>query len=443
MEKIDYGKKVLVRNSLLSIISRGVSMIISFITAPLLLGLLGTDKYGVWATLLSLVSWIYTFDLGIANGLRNKLAECLALNKDSEARKYIGISYLLLSMASLFMLIFSIFLTYSIDIDSVLNIHLQDEDIRCVLVVAIFFACVNFTASLIRQTFYALQQSGLDAVVNTIAQALFAIALFVLSKFQMGYLMLVAVFEGFVQFSKNFFSSCYVFTRYQNLRFGLSDIDRRYAGGILSFGIQMFIVQIAALVLNATDNIIISHYFGSEEVTPYSICYKYFGMIESVYVAVFTPLMGAYTAAYARRDMPFINKLIRKNFLGYILFLIMIVIAWFIFKPFTALWLGKELIYADGLVPLVALYFAMLMCTHVFSCILTAFSMVKEVTIAVILEAVVNIPISVYCAVYLDMGVTGVIMGSLAAMLIAIIAFPTKAILVLRKLNKDYSIKGG
>ena len=65
--------------------------------------------------------------------------------------------------------------------------------------------------------------------------------------------------------------------------------------------------------------------------------------------------------------------------------------------------------------------------------------MIRSVkAIAVIIEAIVNVPVSIYCAVNLGMGPTGVIMGSLAAMVVAMIAFPTKALMVLRRLNRQY-----
>lgn len=438
MSQINYGKKVMVTNSILSVASKGISMVFSLITAPLMLNLLGTEKYGVWATVLSLVSWIYTFDLGIGNGLRNKLAECLALDKNNDARKYLGISYFLLGVASLIIFFLIVIFINFVDINAILNIYLQDESLKWIIVAAVLFACINFVASLVRQAFFALQQSGLDSVANTAAQGCFALVLFILNQFHLGYLFLVAIMEGAVQLLRNLISSWYVLSKHSFLRFSWEDIDKRYASGILSFGIQMFIIQIAALILNATDNLIISHYFGAEEVTPYSICYKYFGTVNAVYVAVFTPLMGGYTAAYARRDMTWINKAFRKNLLGYFLFAAGTILAGFLFRPFAYLWLGQELDYAPGMIPLIALYFMMLMSTHVFSCILTAFSMVREVTIAVIIEAIINVPISIYCAVNLGMGPTGVIMGSLAAMVVAIIAFPRKTLLVLRRLNRQY-----
>lgn len=53
-------------------------MLCTFVSIPFLLKLLGTDDYGVWVTLTSLIGWYLTFDLGISNAIRNRVAEASA-----------------------------------------------------------------------------------------------------------------------------------------------------------------------------------------------------------------------------------------------------------------------------------------------------------------------------------------------------------------------------
>ena len=51
---------------------------------------LGDEKYGIWATILSFISWIYYCDLGIGNGLRNKLASTIVIGDKEASKKYLG-----------------------------------------------------------------------------------------------------------------------------------------------------------------------------------------------------------------------------------------------------------------------------------------------------------------------------------------------------------------
>ena len=73
---------------------KGLSMLISFLYVPLLLNSMDSENYGVWLTLTSLVSWVAIFDIGLGNGLRNKLAEALARNDELLGRKYVSTAYI-------------------------------------------------------------------------------------------------------------------------------------------------------------------------------------------------------------------------------------------------------------------------------------------------------------------------------------------------------------
>lgn len=61
-------------------------MLISFLTIPLMLNYLNNEEYGLWILVLSITNWIYTFDIGIGNGLKNKIAQYLSLKNYSEIK---------------------------------------------------------------------------------------------------------------------------------------------------------------------------------------------------------------------------------------------------------------------------------------------------------------------------------------------------------------------
>ena len=71
------------RNITVSFISKAISIMISFIIVPLTLGYVGRVEYGIWMTISSIIAWFSFFDIGLGNGLRNKLAEALA-KEDTE-----------------------------------------------------------------------------------------------------------------------------------------------------------------------------------------------------------------------------------------------------------------------------------------------------------------------------------------------------------------------
>lgn len=92
-------------NIIVILILKGISILISLMYVPLLLGSMDTDNYAVWLTLTSLVSWIALFDIGLGNGLRNRLSETLAKNDITQSKKYISTAYCGVIIVAMFLFI--------------------------------------------------------------------------------------------------------------------------------------------------------------------------------------------------------------------------------------------------------------------------------------------------------------------------------------------------
>jgi O-antigen/teichoic acid export membrane protein len=73
-------------------------------------------------------------------------------------------------------------------------------------------------------------------------------------------------------------------------------------------GILFFVLQLTTLVVFNSDNLVITHFLGASEVTPYSISWRLVGyatMFQSLLVPSFWP---AFTEAYKNREMGWMNK---------------------------------------------------------------------------------------------------------------------------------------
>ena len=352
MEKgmIRYDAKTIKINSIISLFLRILGYAVSFLSAPVLISLLGDEKYGIWVTLLSFTNIIYTFDFGIGRGMRNKIAECLSLGEYKKARGYATTAYVVLSIISVLIFCALAVFIYAVDIKDFLNIAYDEENIKIILLVAILLACINFVSSLIINVVYAVQKVALANAINFIGQLLYVGGIVMFSMKGIASICAIAIVQGLTQLIKNIAATYIIFHRYPQMRFSLKDYDQSYKEGIVSFGIQIFVISIAGFILSSTDNIIITKYIGSADVTPYSICLKYFGIIEALYVSLFASLGPAYTAAYARSDYSWIKKAIKNNLLGYCFFVLGIVLAAYIFKPFAKWWLRRELVYDNLLI---------------------------------------------------------------------------------------------
>lgn len=77
--KSNESNKTILYNTIGALLVKGGAIIISLYTIPAYLNYFNSQQIlGLWFTILSVLSWILTFDLGIGNGLRNHLVPVLA-----------------------------------------------------------------------------------------------------------------------------------------------------------------------------------------------------------------------------------------------------------------------------------------------------------------------------------------------------------------------------
>lgn len=435
VEKINYKGNVIIKNSTLSLIYKIISMCFSMISAPLLLDVLGNYKYGIFSSALSIVSWIYYFDLGIGNGLRFKLTKYLAENDEEGSRKTVTVAYVLVSLIMLVAVICVTGFLILFDAGKFFNINDTNENLNTILLISFIIAGLNFVFSLVNNILMATQESSKVNFFSLIGQAFYIIGLFFYKKFGMSLILMVAVAEGLSQFLKNVLETLYVYIKYPKLKPKKKNLDFTYSKGIMSFGLKMFALQISALILNSTDNLLILKLFGADAVTPYSFVYKYFGMINTVFTVLITPIMSAYTMAYAKKDYLWIKKTFKKSMLLYGLFVCGTIMAMSLFRVFSKIWLQRDLVYDTSLILLTCCYFLLLMFSHNFSSFVNGIGVVNETTIAVIAQAILNIPCSIFFAKNCRMGVNGIIMGSIVCMIIVDIAYPYITIRELKKMK--------
>ena len=82
---------------------QGGSMLMALFTMPSYMRYFNNELIlGCWFTLLSIINWVLTFDLGIGNGLRNQLTVALATGDNEEAKKLISSSYVAITFFILF-----------------------------------------------------------------------------------------------------------------------------------------------------------------------------------------------------------------------------------------------------------------------------------------------------------------------------------------------------
>ena len=151
MNFVDLSEKQVKKNMIFGTVYKGLSMIISYIYVPVVLFYLGEVKYGVWTTILNVLSWISYFDIGIGNGLRNKLAETLVKKDEKKIehiRQYISSAYIMLALIVFIVIVIGSILSSFVNWEALFGVIDFDENLMFIMLISIIFVGINFWLSL-------------------------------------------------------------------------------------------------------------------------------------------------------------------------------------------------------------------------------------------------------------------------------------------------------
>lgn len=411
------------KNIVQSVILKGGSVIISLLLIPLTIRYINPTQYGIWLTLSSIITWAGLFDMGLGNGLRNKLAAMITLGDVSAARSYVSSTYALLFIISTVMFTVFYFVNPYINWQQILNAHNTEANNLSLVVLVVFaFFCFQFVIQLINNVLTANQTPAKTAFLNLMGQLLSLIAVLFLIRYKQGALMdVVIIIAGLPLIVLLAGSICYYNGTYKLLAPSFRFVDFRHAKELLGIGGGFFIIQINALVLYETDNIVITQIFGPGEVTTFNVAYKLFSIILMFFVIVITPFWSAFTEAHTKNDYDWIKRTLTKiNKLWIALSFCSVCLL--VLSPWLYnLWLGKSITVPISLSIAMCLYTITIIWQAVYVQFLNGVGKIKLQLYLGIIGSIVNVPLSVFLGKRI--GVAGVTLSNVILFIVMGIVF--------------------
>ena len=334
-------RSVKVKKNIIAMIGiKGISLGISLLYVPLLLHSMNSINYGIWLTLTSIVSWVAMCDIGLGNGLRNKLSETIAAADYLLGKVYISTAYV--SILSIMCVLFSIFFVVSkmfLSWNSILNApEIEPSELNLLVNVVFFTFALNFVLSLINSVLFALQMPAVSSILTTLGQFFsFVIVLVLVKCFDIYSLLILGSVISIVPVVVLIISSIILFTgKYKYLSPSFRYIDLTKIKDILALGMKFFVLQIITIVLYQTNNLIIMHIVSNEAVVEYNMAFKYMNVLLMIYTIIVTPLWSATTEAYVKGDLQWIMNVVKKMdkiaFLFILIGLIMLLTSDFVYR---------------------------------------------------------------------------------------------------------------
>lgn len=404
------------KNIIVLFIMRGLGIAINLALIPLTLNLLDDYKYGVWITLFNMLSWIQIFDIGIGNGLRNKFTEAIAKKDFKEAQEYVSTGYIIMGFITLSLIVLFIVPWLFIDWAYVFNVRSElSQEITLLIGVTFILTAIQFTLKLVTTLLTADHKPALSAFIFTITNIIILL-LFLLFKSEIsGDLVAIGALYSGVPLLVLVISSIIIFNgKYKAIKPSIKSFNINKVKDLFNLGIQFFVIQIAVLVIFQTDSLIISHTLSPEEVTPYNIIFRYFGIVTMMAGIIMTPFWSAFTEANAKGDYIWIKNIIIKQikFLipaSALILLLLLLAPWLI-----PIWLGKEIDLSVTLLSGMAIYAFISIWNNIFSYFLNGISKIKTQMLTSVAGTIINIPLSIYFAHLFGIG--GVIMATIISL---------------------------
>ena len=302
------------KNVIISFFVKGWSAVVVFLMVPATLHCLGEYKNGVWLTISSLLLWIDNMDIGLGNGLRNKLAIYLAHGETERARRLVSSTFAMLAAIMLPTLsILAVFITAS-DTYSFFNCSPTEvHHLPSILFTTTSLVCTTFIFRLIGNFYMGLQLPAVSNLLVSLGQTIALIGTYLVYLSGSHSLMAIALVNTASPLLVYLLAYPYTFHyRYPHLRPSISLANFAEAKEVMSMGIKFFVMQISSAVLFMSSNILISKLFSPTLVTPYQITYRYFSLALVVFTVICMPYWNATTDAYERGDMEWIRGATRR-----------------------------------------------------------------------------------------------------------------------------------
>jgi len=348
-----------IREVLYSILIQGFSVITGFLYVPLLLDYLTQEKYGIWLTLTSILGWFSFLDLGMGNGLRNKLTVALATGDFGLGKKLVSTTYALLICIFCVVLFVFHLSNFFLNWNSILNTKTIDNSELYILTSIVFtFFILRFIFQIISVVYLADQKPSSVKMIETSGSVFSFLIVLILTRVTLkGDLILLGTIISVIPVILFFVVTLVAFNaRYKKLKPSVKDIDFKVSKGILNLGAKFFFMQISFIVVFTTSNFFIAQFYGPEEVTVYNIAFKYFQIPIMIFSIFMSPLWSAVTDAYAKSDYAWLKKTLKYSNMLTALFSVGVVFMVFVSNWVFKIWIGDKVIIPIGLTVSLGIY---------------------------------------------------------------------------------------
>lgn len=413
---------------------KGLSIVTSFVLVPYTINLLDKEKYGIWITIFSIVTWFNMMDIGLGNGFRNKFAEALAMNKRKLAKAYVQTLYSSMTIISCALIVTFLIVNHFLNWHHILNIPANfNENIDLIATVVFLLFCLQLILKNISTVLLSLQKTTFSNSLIFLGNLLALSLIFLFNQFHAASLLSIAVIFMISPIIVLAITTIIVFGNYlKEFQPALFSVPRKkYFNELMGLGFKFFLIQVTTVVMFSSSSVIIAQLYGPSSVTPYNVTYQLFAAAQIVFGIIITPFWTAFTEANAKSDFEWIKKSLKKLLAFWGFYSIGIILLWWI-SPFVfKIWLGGKIVIPLSLSFQFALFAILMTWSSIFSFFVAGIGKITISLYGAIFQCIIYIPLAIFLAKTGGLNTTGIILATNINLLLPVVllALQTKKII--------------
>ncbi len=400
-----------------SFVFKSMAFLVYYISISYQVKILGTELYGVWATLLSIVTWVVFFDFGLGNGIKNYLTKALAKENILEAKEIIMTGYIAIAIISIILFIVIVISVSLFDLRQLFNTQLlTNTELKSIVITLFAFVSFHFIISFVKQFIFAIQKNALNEFEQFFFYSLLLLSLLYIYFKEYNSILAIVFAYGVSLILSKVTLTFIFFVKNKHLFPSIKNFQKTIMGKLMNVGMAFFALQLVYIFILLSDKIIITQLLGPTEVTSYDIVYRIMSVVLVLHGVVNAPMWSAYTEAYNKNDISWIKKNLKKmNYFIIILISIVVMLALFC-KEIVSLWIGEDLQIQTSLVWAMGLYVIIVSWNNNYAFFVNSINKIKWQLIAYSIGAIINIPLSIYFAKYMHLGNTGIVYATIISL---------------------------
>lgn len=399
-----------IRNVLSSLIGQFFGIIINLITRAFFVKTLTSDLLGLDGLFSNILTLLSLVELGVGPAMTYSMYKPLA-NKDNEKIKSLIKLYKKLYF-SIGGLIFIIGISIIPFLKYFINSSVTIDNIYLIYILYLVNSCISYFYSYKNSLLITDQRKYIYNIYHYICMVAYNIIQIITLIIYHNYILFLASHTIFILIENILLvrktNKLYPFIKEKNVK----ELDKEESSKIAKNIKAMVMHKIGSVVINATDNIILSKYVGLNAVALYSNYLLITNNLKKIITQIFDSVIASIGNLVAEGNNKKIYEIFNKMFFfNYYIYTVICVCLFILFNDFIYIWVGKDYLFNTALVFIIVLNFFLSGMRKTVLAFRDAMGLYWYDRYKPIIEAIINIIFSIILGK--KYGTIGVLIGTL------------------------------